>query len=86
MINSNNDELGNNDQSVLHELLHLFGFPNSCSKNIVSEDLFHVNDSRDDILFKFSGGKYLDFNNDDYYSHSIDGCPDLKDSKYLTKN
>ena len=86
IINSNIDELGNEEQSVLHELLHLLGFPKSCSKNIVADNIFHVNDSKDDILFKFSGGKYLDFNNDDYYNHSIDNCPDLKDSKYLTNN
>ena len=27
--------------------------------------------------------KYLDFNNDDYYNHGIDNCPDLKDSIFL---
>ena len=37
-----------------------------------------------DILFKFSGSKYLDYNNDDYYDHNISECPDLKDSIYLT--
>ena len=72
-----------NPYAIIHELLHLLGFPNKCSTNNVSEDQFHVNDSADDILFKFSGGKYLDFNNDDYYNHSIANCLDLKDSKYL---
>ena len=51
IINSNIDELGNEEQSVLHELLHLLGFPKICSKNIVADNIFHVNDSKDDILF-----------------------------------
>ena len=83
IIEKDRDELGSEEQLIIHELLHLLGFPNKCSTNNVSEDQFHVNDSADDILFKFSGGKYLDFNNDDYYNHSIADCQDLKDSKYL---
>jgi len=84
IIQTSNDELNSEEQTVLHELLHLIGFPNSCSKNKDTDDIFHVNDSRDDILFKFSGSKYLDYNNDDYYDHNISECPDLKDSIYLT--
>ena len=83
IIEKDRDELGSEEQLIIHELLHLLGFPNKCSTNNISEDQFHVNDSVDDILFKFSGGKYLDFNNDDYYNHSIANCLDLKDSKYL---
>jgi len=75
--------LGSEEQTVLHELLHLMGYPRSCGKNIDPKNLLHVNDSKDDILFKFSGGKYLDYNNDDYYNHKIKDCSDLKDSKYL---
>ena len=35
------------------------------------------------IKHKISGNEYLDFNNDDYYNHNINGCRDLKNSKYL---
>ena len=80
---TNRDELRNQEQSVLHELLHLLGFPKNCSVNKDPDNSYHINDSYDDILYKFSGGKFLDFNNDDYYNHDIDNCPDLKDSKYL---
>ena len=59
------------------------GYPNKCSKNIDPKNLLHVNDSKEDILYKFSGGKYLDYNNDDYYNHDNKECSDLKDSKYL---
>jgi len=34
-------------------------------------------------MYKFSGGKYLDYNNDDYYNHGNAECADLMKSKYL---
>ena len=43
----------------------------------------HVTDNENDILHKVSGNEYLDFNNDDYYNHGLNDCPDLKDSKFL---
>lgn len=83
IIDTSSGTLGNEEQTVLHELLHLMGYPNKCSKNIDLKNLLHVNDSKEDILYKFSGGKYLDYNNDDYYNHDNKECSDLKDSKYL---
>ena len=83
IIDTSSGTLGNEEQTVLHELLHLMGYPNKCSKNIDLKNLLHVNDSKEDILYKFSGGKYLDYNNDDYYNHNNKECSDLKDSKYL---
>ena len=32
---------------------------------------------------KFSGGIYLDYNNDDYYDHNNPNCDDLINSSYL---
>ncbi len=78
-----NNELGSEEQTVLHELLHLLGFPNQCAKNIDPTNLYHINDTVEDILYKFSGGRYLDFNNDDYYNHKLKNCPDLKNSNYI---
>lgn len=83
IIDTSSGVLGSEEQTVLHELLHLMGYPNKCSKNIDPKNLLHVNDSKEDILYKFSGGKYLDYNNDDYYNHDNKECTDLKDSKYL---
>ena len=42
-------------------------------------------DTTKDIMHKISGNKFLDYNNDDYYNHNIEKCPDLKNNKYLTK-
>ena len=58
--------------------------PPTCGKN-VNQISKHVKDSRQDILNRESGNLYLDYNNDDYYNHAIDSCPDLKDSSYLTQ-
>ncbi len=80
---NNRDYLGSEEQTILHELIHLLGFPNNCALNKVSENSFHVNDSEYDLMYKFSGGKYLDYNNDDYYNHGNAECADLMKSKYL---
>tara|TARA_Y100000768_G_scaffold259432_2_gene197383 strand:+ start:806 stop:1738 length:933 start_codon:yes stop_codon:yes gene_type:complete len=77
------DDLGSEEQTILHELIHLLGFPNDCSLNKEHKNSFHVNDSEKDIMNKFSGGKYLDYNNDDYYNHGNSKCADLMNSNYL---
>ena len=38
IIEKDRDELGSEEQLIIHELLHLLGFPNKCSTNNVSED------------------------------------------------
>jgi len=73
---------GDAEATILHEMLHSLGVPSKCSKN-PDESGFHVVDNAEDILHKISGNEYLDFNNDDYYNHNINGCRDLKNSKYL---
>ena len=80
------DNLGNAEQTILHELIHLLGFPSECALNKDSKDSFHVNDSSGDIMNKFSGGKYLDYNNNDYYNHNNTNCDDLMNSNYLFTN
>ena len=82
-LNDTNDlTFGNAEVTILHEMLHSLGFPSKCSKNLDINNQ-HVTDSEKDILHKISGNKYLDYNNDDYYNHEINGCKDLKDSDYL---
>jgi len=80
------DTFGDAEATILHEMLHALGAPSKCANNIDPTSPFHVSDSQHDILNKESGNLYLDYNNDDYYNHSIDGCLDLKNSKYLVKN
>ena len=74
---------GESEGTILHEILHTLGAPPKCAKNLDTDDLFHVTDNENDILYKISGDKYLDYGNDDYYKHEIKNCPDLAKSKYL---
>ena len=64
-------------------MLHTLGMPPKCANNLDSESIYHVKDSKDDILNKVSGSIYLDFNNDDYYKHNITDCADLSKNNYL---
>ena len=66
----------------MHEILHLLGAPSNCGKNFDKSN-YHVLDTTKDIMHKQSGNEYLDYNNDDYYNHNIEGCDDLKNSNYL---
>ena len=77
------EKFGESEETILHEILHSLGAPPKCAKNIDINDKFHVLDSKDDIMNKISGSLYLDFNNDDYYNHNIDNCPDLSKNNYL---
>ena len=81
--NTINEEFGESEGTILHEMLHTLGMPPRCANNLDSENIFHVKDSNDDIMNKVSGSIYLDFNNDDYYKHNIDDCADLSKSNYL---
>ena len=83
-LNNINDlKFGDAEVTMLHEILHSLGFPANCGKNL-DKSKNHVEDSKDDILYRISGNNYLDFNNDDYYNHKIENCFDLKNSSYLT--
>ncbi len=82
-LNDINDlEFGDAEVTILHEMLHTLGAPSKCGTNL-DKSKHHVEDSKDDILYRISGNSYLDFNNDDYYNHNIDNCFDLKHSIYL---
>ena len=81
--NTINEEFGESEGTILHEMLHTLGMPPKCANNLDPESIYHVKDSKDDILNKVSGSIYLDFNNDDYYKHNITDCADLSKSNYL---
>lgn len=76
---------GDAEATILHEMLHTLGAPAKCANNYNSHTN-HILDNENDILHSQSGNIYLDYNNDDYYDHKIDNCPDLKDSNYLIRN
>ena len=80
---SENEDFGKSEATILHEILHTLGSPPKCANNLEPENKVHVNDNKNDILYKMSGNIYLDYNNDDYYNHQIKNCHDLAKSKYL---
>ena len=84
-LNDINDlKFGDAEATILHELLHTLGVPSKCGKNL-DNSKSHVSDNKKDIMYKESGNKYLDYNNDDYYNHNNKGCSDLKNSDYVVK-
>lgn len=76
---------GESEGSILHEILHTLGAPPKCANNLNADNISHVTDNKNDILYKISGNMYLDYGNDDYYKHKIAECPDLGNSNYLIK-
>tara|TARA_B100000131_G_scaffold210864_1_gene202717 strand:- start:214 stop:975 length:762 start_codon:yes stop_codon:yes gene_type:complete len=85
-LNEENDlKFGDAEATILHEILHTLGAPSKCGKNVDNQKS-HVSDSNKDIMHKQSGNEYLDYKNDDYYNHNIEGCSDLKNSDYLISN
>ena len=77
------EEFGESEGTILHEILHSLGAPPQCAKNLDQKSKFHVDDNENDILYKMSGDQFFDFNNDDYYNHQIANCPDLAESNYF---
>ena len=85
-LNDINDlNFGDAEATILHEILHLLGAPSKCGKNL-DNSKSHVADTTKDIMHKQSGNEYLDYKNNDYYNHNIEGCSDLKNSDYLISN
>jgi hypothetical protein len=81
------------DMGVMHEIVHLLGFASSCGSHPTSADnTSHTGDDNRDLMWAPAGGDarfwetdnmLLDPGNDDYFNHSIAGCPDLIDSAFL---
>ena len=68
--------------SIIHEAFHSNGAVYGCGKNAKKNDAHMKN--RSDIMGSNSNGYKIDAKNNSYYRHSIEGCPDLANSVYLT--
>lgn len=76
---------GYEDFAMLHEILHTIGIVGSCAPHHTRAG--HVSDDPRDLMY--AGDQpwrpsLLDVGHDDYYGHSIAGCPDLATSGWLT--
>jgi hypothetical protein len=72
--------------AMLHEIVHSLGFAPTCAPNEHGNG--HTSDSPTDLLYAGSSpwdidNMVLDVGRDDYFEHSIAGCPDLADSGYM---
>ena len=68
------------DLVILHELFHAQGASYGCGKRTYAGG--HVKGS--DVLAKDSVKSSIDRNNNTYYRHDIEGCPDLAKSVFVT--
>jgi len=68
------------DLVILHELFHAQGASYGCGERTYAGG--HVKGS--DVLAKDSVKSSMDSNNNTYYRHDIEGCPDLAKSVFVT--
>ncbi len=76
----------NTEFVMLHEALHGIGFAADCAPHNKKDNPSHVYDSSIDLMFAYANAGqqvFLDVGHDDYFKHSIDGCPDLANSVFL---
>jgi len=76
----------NTEFVMLHEILHGIGFSPPCAPHNISDNPYHVGDSRIDLMYPYAGADQqyvLDIGNDDYYRHGVKDCPDLANSAFL---
>jgi hypothetical protein len=70
------------DRTMVHELLHAFGFAPACAPNYTSTG--HVTDKNDLMAVISAENPVLDPERTNYYGHGRQDCPDLAESPYLT--
>ena len=68
------------DIVILHEMFHAQGAAYACGKR--TYDGKHVKGS--DVLGSNKVSTSIDSNNNTYYRHDIEGCPDLAKSVFVT--
>ena len=67
---------------IIHETFHSNGAVYGCGKSAKKNDAHMKTNS--DIMGSNSDSYIIDAKNNSYYRHSIEGCPDLANSVYLT--
>lgn len=82
------------DAVLMHELIHALGFVPKCAPHNTrdyNKDYQHATDDPSDIMSTTTTTWWgdptkgvLDYNHDDYYEANIPGCPDFKNSAFLT--
>lgn len=76
---------GYQEYAMLHELMHTMGMVGSCAPHHTRAG--HTSEDPRDLMY--AGDQpwlpsMLDVGRDDYYGHSVPGCPDLAKSAYLS--
>ena len=69
-------------KTMIHEAFHSNGAVYGCGKRAKKNDAHMKTNS--DIMGSNSNNYIIDAKNNSYYRHSIEGCPDLANSVYLT--
>ena len=69
-------------KTMIHEAFHSNGAVYGCGKSAKKNDAHMKTNS--DIMGSNSNNYIIDAKNNSYYRHSIEGCPDLANSVYLT--
>ena len=69
-------------KTIIHETFHSSGAVYGCGKSAKKNDA-HMK-TNNDIMGSNSDSYKIDTKNNSYYRHSIQGCPDLANSVYLT--
>jgi hypothetical protein len=78
---------GYREFSFLHEIFHGLGAVPTCAPNHVLSG--HTSDTSNDLMYAGSQPwqpTMIDLNNDDYWGHDIDDCPDISNAGYLVGN
>ena len=81
---SSEDAPGYWEFSLLHEVIHTLGLTADCAPNHTLAG--HTSDDPRDVMYAGElpwEPSELDIGSDDYFRHSISGCPDLADSVFL---
>lgn len=76
---------GYQEYAMLHELMHTMGLVGTCAPHHTRAG--HTSEDPRDLMY--AGDQpwrpsMLDVGRDDYYGHSVPGCPDLAKSAYLS--
>jgi len=81
-----NDPPGYWEFAMIHEIVHALGFVATCAPHHTLAG--HVSDDSRDLMYAGNlpwQPSILDVGGDDYFGHNNVGCPDLRESPFLTR-